>query len=157
MNPHIPAEWALDREVVLTRVIAASPAEVYAAWTDGAAVGQWFGPDDFGCAVHSMDVREGGRSTFDLVASDGTVYTNRVDYLTVVPQQMLMYDHGSDIDDDPSGFRVTVTFDAQADGKTVLTMRQLHPTAERRNAIVGFGAVELGFQTLAKLAAYLAQ
>jgi uncharacterized protein YndB with AHSA1/START domain len=104
-----------------------------------------------------MDVREGGRSTFDLVASDGTVYTNRVDYLTVVPQQMLMYDHGSDIDDDPMGFRVTVTFDAQADGKTVLTMRQLHPTAERRNAIVGFGAVELGFQTLAKLAVYLAQ
>jgi hypothetical protein len=30
-------------------------------------------PADFGCAVHSMDVREGGRSTFDLVASDGTV------------------------------------------------------------------------------------
>ena len=42
-----------------------------------------------------------------------------------------------------------------ADGKTVLTLRQLHPTAEHRNTAIGFGAVELGLQTLEKLASHL--
>ena len=55
------------------------------------------------------------------------------------------------MDDDPGKFRVTVTFDEQADKKTVVTLRQLHPTAEQRKAGIGFGAVELGYQTLDKL------
>ena len=50
---------------------------------------------------------------------------------------------------------MTLTFDAQSDGKTVLTLRQLHPNQARRAAVIGFGAVELGYQTLDKLAAHL--
>ena len=56
---------------------------------------------------------------------------------------------------DPDRFRVTVTFDEQQDGKTVLTLRQLHPSAERRRFVIGFGAVEYGLQTLDGLAAWL--
>ena len=66
-----------------------------------------------------------------------------------------MLDHGSDADDDPARFRVTIVLDEQADGKTVLTLRQLHPTVEQRDAGIGFGAVELGLQTLRKLAHHL--
>src|SRR3954454_19870982 len=104
-----------------------------------------------------MDVRAGGRSRFDMVSPDGTVYTNRFDYLEVVPSERLVMDHGSDVDDDPGRFRVTITLDEQADGKTVLTLRQLHPTAELRDAKIGFGAVELGLQTMQKLADHLAR
>lgn len=50
---------------------------------------------------------------------------------------------------------MTVTFDAQADGKTVLTLRQLHPSRERRQQVMAFGAVEYGLQTLNSLAAWL--
>ena len=39
--------------------------------------------------------------------------------------------------------------------ETVLTLRQLHPTVEQRDAGIGFGAVELGLQTMQKLARYL--
>ena len=63
--------------------------------------------------------------------------------------------HGSGQDDDPISFHVTITFDAQSNGKTVLTMRQLHPSAERRNVVINFGAVEYGYQTLDKLARHL--
>jgi hypothetical protein len=38
----------------------------------------------------------------------------------------------------------------------VLTLRQLHPTVEQRNATIDFGAVEIGFTTLDKLARHLA-
>ena len=41
------------------------------------------------------------------------------------------------------------------DGKTVLTLRQLHPTPERRKTVIDFGAVEYGYQTLDKLAKHL--
>ena len=43
----------------------------------------------------------------------------------------------------------------QSDGKTVITLRQLHPTKSQRDAGIGFGAVEFGYQTLDKLAQYV--
>src|ERR1043165_7362651 len=150
-----PTTWALDREIVLVRVFDAPREAVFAAWTDADAFCQWFGPEGFTCTVREMDVRPGGRARFDMISGDGTAYTNRFDYLEIVPGKMLGLDHGSDIDDDPARFRVTSTLDEQADGKTVLTLRQLHPTVERRHAVIGCGAVELGPQTLDKLARHL--
>lgn len=128
---------------------------MFAAWTDAAAFCQWFGPAGYTCTVHEMEVRPGGRARFDMTSGDGTLFTNRFDYLEVVPDERLVMDHGSDVDDDPARFRVTLTFDEQADGKTVLTLRQLHPTVEQRAAVIGFGAVELGLQTMQKLARHL--
>jgi uncharacterized protein YndB with AHSA1/START domain len=150
-----PTTWALDREIVLVRVLDATRRAVFAAWTDAAEFCQWFGPDGFTCTVREMDVRPGGRACFDMVSGDGTVFTNRFDYLEVVPSERLVLDHGSDTDDDPARFRVTIVLDEQADGKTVLTLRQLHPTVELRAAAIGFGAVELGLQTMQKLAHHL--
>ena len=150
-----PTTWALDREIVLVRVFDATREAVFAAWTDADAFCQWFGPDGYTCTVREMDVRPGGRACFDMVSRDGIVDTNRFDYLEVVPVERLVLDHGHDIDDDPTRFRVTLTFDEQTDGKTVLTLRQLHPTAEQRAEGIGFGAVELGLQTMQKLAHHL--
>jgi uncharacterized protein YndB with AHSA1/START domain len=150
-----PTTWALDREIVLVRVLDAPREAVYTAWTDADALCEWFGPDGFTCTVREMDVREGGRARFDMISGDGTVFTNRFDYVEIAPSKRLVMDHGSDIDDDPTRFRVTVTFDEQNDGKTVLTLRQLHPTSEQREAGIGFGAVELGLQTMQKLARHL--
>jgi uncharacterized protein YndB with AHSA1/START domain len=150
-----PATWSLDREIVLVRVLDAPRDAVFAAWTDADEFCQWFGPEGFTCTVREMDVRPGGRARFDMAAGDGTSYTNRFDYLEIVPGERLVMDHGPDADDDPTRFRVTITFDEQADGKTVLTLRQLHPTAEQRTSTIGFGAVELGLQTMQKLARHL--
>jgi uncharacterized protein YndB with AHSA1/START domain len=150
-----PTTGALDREIVLVRVFDATRAAVFAAWTDADSFCQWFGPDGFTCTVREMDVRPGGRARFEMVSGDGTVFTNRFDYLEVVPVERLVLDHGSDVDDDPARFRVTIVLGEQADGKTVLTLRQLHPTVEQRDAKLGFGAVELGLQTMQKLAHHL--
>jgi uncharacterized protein YndB with AHSA1/START domain len=150
-----PTTWALDREIVLVRVLDAARDAVFTAWTDPDAFCQWFGPEGFTCAVREMDARPGGRARFDMTSGDGTVFTNRFDYLAVIPGERLVLDHGSDTDDDPARFRVTITLDEQADGKTVLTLRQLHPTVEQRHTAIGFGAVELGLQTMQKLARYV--
>jgi uncharacterized protein YndB with AHSA1/START domain len=147
--------WALDREIVLSRVFDAPRALVFKVWTDAEHAGKWFGPKGFTCTTLSSDVRVGGSWRFELRAPDGTVYPNRMEYLEIVPNERLVVDHGSDKDNDPHRFRVTITFDEQADKKTVVTMRQLHPTKAQRDAGIGFGAVELGYQTLDKFAEYL--
>lgn len=143
----------IEREIVLTRVYDAPRSAVWAAWT-GADICDWWGPEGFVCTEKERDVRAGGLWRFDMVGPDGTVFPNRVEYLEVIPESKLVMDHGDDGGD--VRFLVTVTLDEQQDGKTVLTMRQLHPSKETRDAVVGFGAVELGYQTLDKLAGRLA-
>lgn len=147
--------WSLDREIVLSRVYDAPRTLVYRMWTEAEHLAKWFGPKGFTCTMHETDVRVGGRWRFDMHAPDGTVYTNRVEYLEIVPNERLVFAHGSDIDDDPNRFQVTITFDEQANKKTVVTLRQLHPSAARREWAIGFGAVEYGYQTLDKLAEHV--
>ena len=146
---------AIDREIVLCRVIDAPIARVFAAWADPAQITQWFGPAGFTCDTSECDIREGGTWRFVFTGPDGTKWTNRMDFLRIDPPRLIEMNHGADTADDPNRFHVTVTFDAQANGKTVLTLRQLHPTPERRTAVIGFGAVEFGYQTLDKLARHL--
>jgi len=155
MNADPRTTWAIDREIVLSRVIAAPRERVFQAWTDPKQIAQWFGPDGFKVESLECDIRTGGRWRFVYTGPDGTCYDNRILFLRVEAPRLIEIEHGSDKDNDPARFYVTVTFDAQSDGKTVLTMRQLHPTKEQRDATIGFGAVEFGYQTLGKLARYL--
>jgi len=148
--------WALDREIVLSRVIAVPRNLVFKAWTDPQHLPHWFGPAGFKVETREIDIRAGGRWRFVLVAPDGTRYDSRMVFMKVEAPHLLEVDHGADKDDDPGRFRMIVTFDEQSDGKTVITLRQLHPTRAQRDATIGFGAVELGYQTLDKLALHLA-
>jgi uncharacterized protein YndB with AHSA1/START domain len=147
--------WALEREIVLSRVYDAPRELVWKMWTEEKHVSQWFGPKGFTTTTEEHDARVGGRWRFVMVAPDGTRFDNRVVFLEVKPYERLVFDHGKDKDEDPTKFRVTITFDEQSDKKTVVTLRQLHPTKAQRDAGIGFGAVELGYQTLEKLAEHL--
>lgn len=155
MNADPRRDWALDREIVLSRVIAAPRERVFQAWTDPKQIVQWFGPDGFKVESLECDIRPGGRWRFVYTGPDGTRYDNRMVFVRIEAPLLIEIEHGHDKDEDPTRFHVIVTFDAQSDGKTVLTMRQLHPTKAQRDAGIGFGAVELGYQTLAKLARHL--
>ncbi|MCI3131497.1 SRPBCC family protein [Phenylobacterium aquaticum] len=155
MNPDPLKTWAREREIVLSRVIAAPRERVFEAFTDPAQITLWFGPEGFKTETLEIDIREGGRWRFTYTGPDGTRWENRMVFLRVEAPHLLEMEHGADVDDDPGRFRMTVTFDAQSDGKCVLTLRQLHPTQEQRDATIGFGAVEFGYQTLDKLARHL--
>lgn len=147
--------WALDREIVLSRVVAAPRELVFRAWTDPQHLPVWFGPEGFQVETQEIDIRVDGRWRFVFTGPDGARYTNRMVFLKIEPPRLLEFDHGSDRDDDPNLFKVTVTFDEQTNGKTVVTLRQLHPTRARRDAGIAFGAVEFGYQTLEKLARHV--
>ncbi len=154
MTDEARTTWALEREIVLTRVFDAPRERVFRAFTSP-DIGTWFGPKGFVCTTLEMRVAVGGTWRFSFRGPDGTLYDNRIVYLEIVENERLVFDHGRDVDDDAGRFRVTITFDAQSNGKTVLMMRQLHPTKAQRDGGIGFGAVELGMQTLDKLEAHL--
>lgn len=148
-------DWPIDREVVISRVINAPRSTVYSAWTDPEQIVKWFGPEGMVIESKAIDIRPGGTWRFDMVAPDGTRYTNRMVFLSLEAPSRIEVEHGSDEDNDPRKFRMLVTFDEQANGKTVLTLRQCHPTKEIRDNAIGFGAVEYGGQTLHKLALHV--
>lgn len=147
--------WSLDREIVLSRVFDAPRQLVFDAWTKPEHLTVWFAPKGFTSAPKEVDIRVGGRYRYDMTGPDGTVWDNRIVFLRIESPSLLVFDHGSDKDDDPSRFRATITFDEQSDGKTVVTLRQLHPTAEQRRAGIAFGAVAIGYTTLDNLGAHL--
>lgn len=152
--------WSIDREIVLTRLFHHPRHKVFAAWMDPDALAQWYGPASLRIENHEADIREGGHWRFDMVGQfDGKEqrFANLMRFLEIIPNERIIVDYGTPDADDPNRFRMMVTFDEQDDGKTVLTMRQLHPSPERRKAVIGFGAVEYGMQTLDSLADWLSQ
>jgi uncharacterized protein YndB with AHSA1/START domain len=149
------AQWALDREIVLSRVISARRDVVFSAWVDAKHLPNWFGPAGFEIETKEIDIRVGGLWRFDMIAPDGKRYTNRMQFRRIERPHLIEIDHGADKDNDAGIFRTTITFDEQSDGKTVITLRQLHPTKAQRDAGIGFGAVEYGYQTLEKLARHV--
>jgi uncharacterized protein YndB with AHSA1/START domain len=148
--------WDIEREIVICRVISAPRALVFEAWTQERHLIRWFGPNGFVNKSYDFDFRVGGHWRFDMHAPDGTVYPNSIEFTAIQPVQRLEFAHGSK-PNDPGMFRVIVTFDEQSDGKTVVTLRQQHPSREQRATSIGFGAVELGLQTLDKLGAVAAE
>lgn len=149
--------WPLDREIVLTRLIDAPRDLVFAAWSDPEQIQAWFGPEGMTIETREIDLRPGGVWRFDMVAGGGVRYTNRMRFLRMEAPALIEVEHGSDMDDDPERFGMLVSFDEQSDGKTVLTLRQMHPSKTLRDTKIGFGAVEYGGQTLQKLAAHVAK
>lgn len=150
--------WSIDREIVLVKVLTHPRQKVFAAWMDPAALAQWYGPEGLSIHNHKADIREGGEWRFDMVGMfEGKEqrFPNLMRFLKIVPNEMIVVDYGGTDLNDPERFYMVVTFDEQTDGKTVLTMRQLHPSRERRQIVVGFGAVEYGLQTLDGLAQWL--
>lgn len=150
--------WPLDREIVLVKLFSHPRDKVFAAWMNPKALAEWYGPAGLSIETHEADIREGGRWRFDMVGLfEGREqrFPNLMQFLEIVPNERIVADYGTPDPEDPDRFRVVVTFDEQDDGKTVLTLRQLHPSRERRQVVIGFGAVEYGMQTLEGLAAWL--
>lgn len=146
---------ANEPTVTMEREIAAAPSAVYRAFTDPDAMKLWYGPNGFTITVLSMDFRVGGLYRFIMHGPDGTDYPSRHEFREIVPDAKLAYRHGSDFDNDPDAFDVAVTFAPSGTNSTLLTMRSTFSSIEARNAVMKFNAVELGRQTVEKLAAFV--
>lgn len=144
-----------DHSITLTRLILAAPEAVWRCWTDPSILPNWFGPEGYSCRTKSIALHQGGYWEFDMIGPDGKIWPNRHDYD--------LYDAPRRIEfrmSDPAAERhhatVMVTLVPEANG-TRVTQVMTFPTAEERDAVVQFGAIELGQTTLAKLGVYAAK
>jgi len=125
-----------DRELVLTRVINASPEKVYRAWTDPKIITQWFTPPPWKTIHAETDVRPGGANYIVMRGPDGTEMPNRGVYLEVVENEKLVFTDAYTKAWEPSEkpfMTVTLTFENHG-GKTRYTARVLHWTVADREA-----------------------
>ncbi len=144
-----------DREIFITRQFKAPRELVWEAWTDPKHIAQWWGPSGFTNTIHEMNVKPGGVWRFIMHGPDGTDFPNRIVYKEVVKPKLLTYTHGSDLDNDPAQFEVTVNFESKG-SITEITMRMVFKTKERRDFVVEkYGAIEGNRQTMGRLEEYL--
>lgn len=149
------SEPVSERELVVSRTIAAPRERVFEAWTETRHLANWFGPDGFTTTTRSFEFREGEVWDFTLHGPDGTDYLNWIQWREIVRPERIRFIQGSRAND-PDAFETTVSFRA-VEGGTELTLRSLFRTRARRDEVVEkFGALEGGRQTLGRLDAYLA-
>lgn len=85
------ADTTSDRDLVLTRLIAAPRARLYAAWTEPSLLKQWFAPLPYTTPHAELDVRPGGASLVIMRGPDGTEFPNRGVFLEVVENERLVF------------------------------------------------------------------
>ncbi|MFG1465427.1 SRPBCC family protein [Xanthobacter sp. DSM 24535] len=137
------------RTMVLQRVIRAPRTVVWNAWVNPETLPQWWGPDGFSCRTKRIDLRTDGEWLFDMIAPDGTVFPNHHRYTEIRPEERIGYtllwgENG------PKHADAWATLEDQ-DGATKVTLGMVFSTEAEFQEAKGFGAIELGLQTLGKL------
>jgi len=140
-----------DRQIILTRLIAAPAAKVWQCWTDPAILPRWFGPEGYSCVTKEIDLRQGGLWRFNMIGPDGKIWANRHRYTLFDPVKRLEFLLDGD-DDSAPPMEVVVVLEAEADS-TRITQTMTFPSVEMCQGALAFGADRLGQTTLAKLEA----
>lgn len=142
-----------ERTMLLERRIKAPVPVVWGAWLNPEALPKWWGPDGFSCRTARIDLRSGGEWVFDMIAPDGTVFPNHHRYVRIIPGVRIEYAlHWGE--NGPKHADAWAEF-SDRDGATEVTLGMIFATTEEFATAKGFGAVELGLQTLGKLARFV--
>ena len=115
--PDLPA-------VQVQRVIAASPETVYDEWLDAEALRDWMCPRPAHATRVELDPRVGGRLRIDIEDSgDRVVVTGQ--YLELDRPHRLAFTWRSSAWSEERDSVVTVTFEAEAGGRTLMTIHHV--------------------------------
>jgi uncharacterized protein YndB with AHSA1/START domain len=141
----------------MERSFRASPAQIYAAWTNPEALPRWFGPEGWTCETEHMDLRVGGEWRFTM-RGEGLAFPNRHRWTELVPPEdgfgriaFLM-----DGLDGRAPKEVTVTLTREGTG-TRPRQVMVFPDPEDLALARSYGAEAKGQETLAKLAQSLGE
>ncbi|SON53744.1 hypothetical protein HDIA_0203 [Hartmannibacter diazotrophicus] len=142
------------RDIVMTRFIAAPVALVWSAFNDVDRISAWWGPDGFTTTAKKFEFRVGGEWVHTMHGPDGTDHPNRSIFREIVENEKIVYDHDDGSGTGPHMFRATTTFKS-VDGGTEITHHMVFADPNERRRAAGFGAIELGYQHLGNLAAFV--
>jgi uncharacterized protein YndB with AHSA1/START domain len=95
----MPERSVTHATFVVERTYDASPARVYAAWSQPVAKARWFGPTEGGAGEYELDFRIGGREINRGTAPDGNAYSYDAHYQDIVPDQRIVYTYAMHLGD----------------------------------------------------------
>jgi uncharacterized protein YndB with AHSA1/START domain len=102
-----------------SRLIAAPPSSVFAAFADTGRLAAWWGPAGFTNTFHTCEFKPGGKWSFVMHGPDGTRYPNESVFTDIDPSRKVVIQHLSE-----PKFRLTVTLKPSGDGGTVVSWAQ---------------------------------
>ncbi len=138
-----------ERTLATARVVAASPDQVFAAFTSPERLARWWGPKGFRNTFQEFEPRPGGTWRFVMHGPNGASYPNHSVFESLVPGQRIVIRH-------VSGPRFTLTVTLAADGAgTRLGWQQSFDSAAECEAVRRF-AVGANEENLDRLEAELA-
>ena len=131
-----PAGGKPDHQLVLERLIPASPERVFDAWVDPGLLVQWWGPEGFSTPEVKIDVRRDGRWRTVMVAPDGGRHIVSGVYRTIDRPQRLVFTWAWE---DEAGRRgheseVEVTFRRAGSGTVMELVHRLLDNIESRDS-----------------------
>lgn len=139
-----------QRSDIRSFLIAASPAQVFAAMSDPERVARWWGPDGFRNTMHTFDFRPGGSWVLTMHGPDGTDYPNESRFLRLQPEALWEMEHLN-----APHFVLTISLQASGE-KTEVRWQQTFDTAAHYQGIASF-IDAANQQNLLRLAAELAR
>ena len=144
-----------ERELVVTRTFDGPARIVFKAWTTPELIRRWWMPKSVGSAFISceIDARTGGSYRFVFAhpeTKEPMAFFGK--YLEVTPPSRLVWtsDEGGE-----GGAVTTVTFEEKA-GKTLVTLRDLHPSKQALDDTIASGATSGFSETFGQLDELLA-
>jgi uncharacterized protein YndB with AHSA1/START domain len=122
---------ATKPSLTIKRRFNASPAKVYAAWTDPQMIARWFGPAGVEHVEASTDLRVGGRYhiTMKVPGDQHDIYGL---YREITPNQKLVFTWAWKSTPERESL-VTVTFKPDGDGTVVTLLHEHFFDADARN------------------------
>lgn len=147
------------RELAIARLIDAPADKLFRCWTDPALIPEWFCPKPWVAEVLSMDVRPGGTQSLVMRGPDGASHPSGGVYLEIVPGRKLVFTSAMGegwrpVEGDLQ-FVGEVSFEPQADGRTLYVARAMHwsEATARAHQEMGFeGGWGIAAEQMAELA-----
>ncbi|MBL8065413.1 MAG: SRPBCC domain-containing protein [Chthonomonadaceae bacterium] len=131
MDTHTEIETKVEKksdlELVVTRTVNAPANLVWKAWTDPDLFRQWWVPKSYGLTLASceLDVRPGGRYCLAFVHEGATMEFFGT-YLEVDQPTLLKWTN----EEGDEGRTITTATFTETDGKTLIEVSDLYPSAE---------------------------
>ena len=137
-------------DLITSRVVDATPQQVWNAFADPDRLARWWGPAGFRNSFLHFDLRAGGDWIFTMHGPDGTDYPNHSVFVELHTARRVVFDHVN-----APHFRFTLTLDEEG-GRTRVGWCQRFATAAERDRIAKFAA-SANEQNLDRLQAELAR
>ncbi len=107
-----------------SRVFAATPEAVYAAFAAPERLARWWGPDGFRNTFDTFDFKPGGLWRFTMHGPNGADYPNESTFVTLEPGRTIVLRHTNQ-----PHFQLTIGLEANAGG-TLVTWAQAFDDAD---------------------------